>query len=287
MVPNMIDFDSSAPEHPAWTDAISLWLLGMNAAGQPATTIRLRRYQLRRLARELAPVGPWDVEPVQLVAWMGRQTWPSNHTRCSFRAGIRRFYAWAVDAGFTMSDPSRALPRVRPPRAVPRPADERAYRHALAAAPERERLMLRLAGELGMRRGEVAVAHGRDLIDTPNGAVLIAHGKGDKLRPLPTPPGLAAIIRRVAAANDGYLFPGQIDGHLSAGHVGKLVARLLPGVWTMHSLRHRFGSALRVVGGDVAAARELLGHEHLNTTQGYYFVGDDGLRELVEAVGRL
>jgi hypothetical protein len=36
--------------------------------------------------------------------------------------------------------------------------------------------MLRLAGEAGMRRGEVARVHTRDLLESTGGAQLVVHG---------------------------------------------------------------------------------------------------------------
>lgn len=41
----------------------------------------------------------------------------------------------------------------------------------------------------------------------------------------------------------GHVFPGRIDGHLSAAYVGKRISKLLPPNWTAHTLRHRFASA--------------------------------------------
>jgi hypothetical protein len=40
--------------------------------------------------------------------------------------------------------------------------------------------MLRLAAEAGLRRGEVAVMHTRDLLDGIDGAQLLVHGKGGR-----------------------------------------------------------------------------------------------------------
>ena len=53
------------------------------------------------------------------------------------------------------------------------------WRAALAKASPRELLMIRLAGEAGLRRGEVAKCHRDDLIEDPRGAALIVHGKGE------------------------------------------------------------------------------------------------------------
>ncbi len=106
-------------------------------------------------------------------------------TRRSYRTSVRQFYAWATDAGHVTASPAEKLPRVRPSTPNPHPASERAYTAALATADPRERLMLRLAAELGLRRGEVARVHSRDVLDDDGGWSLLVHGKGNRDRVLP------------------------------------------------------------------------------------------------------
>jgi integrase len=64
----------------------------------------------------------------------------------------------------------------------------------------------------------------------------LVHGKGGKLRIVPISDHLAFMIRETG---EGWVFPNHVGGHLTAGHVGKLIARMLPGDWTAHTLRHR------------------------------------------------
>lgn len=263
-----------------WTEAIAAWLLALRAAGRPKSTIGLRSYQLRRLAAAMAPAGPWEVTGEQLVAWVGAQDW-ARETRRSWRAGFRGFYRWAHGMGYVATDPALALPSVDPRPPKPRPAPEDVYRLALALSDDRVRLMLRLAAELGMRRGEVARAHRGDLERDLTGWTLRVQGKGDRLRRLPVSDGLAAAIR---ARGDGYLFPGNDGGHLSAPWVGKLVSRAMPEAWAMHSLRHRFGTVAYDVDQDLFAVQELLGHASPVTTRLYVLVPQERLRRTVLAV---
>lgn len=225
---------------------------------------------------------PWTVTSGQLVQWAGRQEW-SRETRRSFRSSALSFYRWAVDAGHVDVNPADKLPRVKPSDPAPRPAPETAYVRALLSAPPRERLMLRLAAELGMRRGEVAQAHADDLTRDLLGWSLVTHGKGGKDRTLPLPDDLAAELRQLGP---GYFFPGGQDGHLGAAWVGKLVARLLPGAHTMHALRHKFATDVYSVNRDILVTQELLGHASPVTTRRYVKVPGAELRDTVNAAQR-
>jgi integrase len=88
----------------------------------------------------------------------------------------------------------------------------------------------------------------------------------------------------VILAARGYLFPGQIGGHVSAAHVGKLVSGLLPDRWTTHTLRHRFATRAYAIDHDLFTVQELLGHASADTTRRYVLVPDDAKRRLVAAV---
>lgn len=153
---------------------------------------------------------------------------------------------------------------------------------ALSVAPPAVQLMVRLAAEVGARRGEVAqVRPDRDLIEDLVGWSIVLHGKGDKDRVVPLPAALAAQLR---AAGPGWLFPGNDGGHLSPRWVGTLVKRALPEPWTMHSLRHRAATRWwEQSGGDVFLVQELLGHASPVTTKLYVKVPNEKARLVVEA----
>lgn len=271
-----------------WEAAVGAWLVSLRAAGRPYTTIRLRSYQLSRLARDVAPAGPWELSGDELVQWIGSQGW-SNDTMASFRSAVRTFYRWATQTGRAKRSPARLLPHVRPAGPNPKPVPNIIYHEALARADDRVRMMLRLAAELGMRCAEVACSASDDLERDLLGWSMVVHGKGGKIRTVPVPAELERAIRaRVAVIGPGWLFPSREGGHLCPARVGRLVAEALPGGWTMHKLRHRFATALHeAVAGDLLIVREALGHESLETTRRYVRASSAKLRAGVEAVGRL
>lgn len=263
----------------AWAMELQAWSLSLRAASRPETTIRTRLEHLRWCAVAHRDVSPWAVTLDDLTAWLGTRSW-ARETRRGVRASLRAFYAWGVATGRTASSPAVGLPSVPPSRPNPRPTPDAAFRAALAAGSERERLMLRLAAECGLRRAEVAVVHSRDLVEDGGGWSLVVHGKGQRDRVVPLPPGLAAELRRLPA---GWAFPGDDGGHLSPRWVGKLVGRLLPDGWTMHTLRHRAATRWYGVSRDLLVTSELLGHASPVTTRVYVRLPDDARRAAVLA----
>lgn len=261
-----------------WTDGFDAEL---RAASRPVSTRKLRRYHLRRLAAEHPGLEPADVTRQHLVEYLGGHTW-SAETRRSYRATYRLFFRWARAVGKVDIDPAATLPPITPPRGMPRPAPDVAVREAILVSGERERLMVELIADTGIRRFECAQARREDVIaDYDGGYSLWVRGKGGRERAVPLPDVLAARIRRMPP---GHLFPGQIDGHLSARRVGELVAYALPGHWTAHTLRHRYATLAYQRSGDLRAVQELLGHAKPETTARYTLVAPPTLRSVASAV---
>lgn len=269
---------------PAWAPLIDDYLLSLAAVGQLTTTIGYRRALLCRIARGL-DCPPDAVTGERLVAWFGQQTHWSIETRRSYRAAARGFFAWAYKAGRVTVYLADELPRVRQRKAPPRPAPDHAWRAALEAADDRVRIMLRLAGEAGLRRAEVARVHHHDLVEGDSGWSLLVHGKGDKKRLVPISDSLADAMRqaRTRCPAGGWLFPTGLGGHLTASRVGRLVAGALPDGWTMHTLRHRFATRAYRGTRNLRAVQMLLGHESIVTTERYTAVDDDETRAAMEA----
>src|SRR5690625_4215234 len=264
-----------------WSEAIGTWAVAMRGAGLAASTIATRTEHLRWLSQAV-DVDPWQVTTAMLVAWMGTRAW-ARETRRGVRSSLRGFYGWAYQAGHVPASPAAGLPPVKPAEPRPRPATDSDYRAALARANERDRLMLRLAAEAGLRRAEVAQVHERDMFQDLGGWSLVVHGKGERQRLVPLSPGLALALRtRLHQVGGGYAFPGDYGGgHLSPRWVGKVVARLLPAGVTMHALRHRFAPRAYAVDRDLLTVQQLLGHASPVTTRVYVQVPNEALRRTV------
>lgn len=262
-----------------WGQAIDEYLAEQTAAGAPATTRYTRRQHLEHLARR-APQGPWQLTGPELVAYAAAQTW-AVETRRGRRSTFLSFWRWAVATGRTSQNPALALPRVKAAIGRARPTPESVYRQAVASGDVRARLILRLAAEVGLRRSEIARIHSRDLLEDLVGWSLVVHGKGNRERVVPLPDGLARVLCALPA---GYAFPGDDGGHLSPRWVGKIATRLLPGDFTLHTLRHRFATLAYQVDRDVFVVQELLGHSSPATTRRYVQTQPENLRRTVLAV---
>ena len=270
-----------------WADAIYDYMSAQIAAGYPATTQYTRRQHLEHLARRIG-VPPWEVTSDQLIEFAADQEWKPE-TRRSRRTTFQSFWSWAMLTGRTSSNPAIALTRVKLPRPAPRPVPERIYLQAYAKATDLERVWMQLAYDHGLRRGEIAQVHARDVLESwatdeagnrIRAYSLVVHGKGAVERTVPLVPRTALGV--LDHAQGGWLTPGDHDGHVSARWLGKRVNRLLPDGWTIHTLRHGAGTKFNLHGGLLVAQR-MLGHASVATTQVYCAMPDESLRDTVYA----
>lgn len=85
-----------------------------------------------------------------------------------------------------------------------------------------------------------------DLVDDLMGMSLMMHGKGKKDRLVPLTDRLT---REIGKLETGWLFPGDVNGHICADTV-YLRVREATG-WPPHALRRRFATAVWKATGDL------------------------------------
>lgn len=271
-----------------WDAALHGYVAYMIAIGRPKTTRDLRQYQVAYLAKSIN-LPPRRITHDDLIEWFAIHEEWKPETRRSYRSGVRGFFAWACNHGIVDEDPALDLPQVKVPRAAARPAPDAVFKEAILASDPRTSIMLRLAGEAGLRRAEVAKVHTRDLRYSPDGAQLLVHGKGSRERVVPITTGLAACIAAgpagysPGAPKGGWLFPSQRGGHVSPQWVGVLCSNAMPDIWTAHKLRHRFASKAYRGTRNIRAVQELLGHSNVAITERYTAVDDDEMRAAMMA----
>lgn len=269
-----------------WEKAIDSWCRWLKLTGMAKTSIRLRRGHIRVMARRSGTDRPSEIDLGILVEFCGDNDWSNDH-RKAMRTSLRAFFDWCVEQQLCSHNPAQALPKVKESPPNPKPTPDTVWFDLLEKATPRIRLMALLAGEAGMRRAEVAVAHFDDLLHDDTGYSLIVHGKGNKQRVVPITDDLAQAI--IDHGESGYLFPGTdkwgnvLRDHVSPEHVGVVVGKLMPKGWSMHKLRHRYATLGHAGTRDIRAVQEALGHASVATTQKYVATTPGDLRKVSEA----
>ena len=274
------DHTTLMPVPQSWDTALHTFEVALRAAGRRETTIGTRLSHIRQMARALPRTAPAEVSADQLLEWAAARDW-APETRHSYYVSIRAFYAaLRIDPS-----PADALPTISRPVPPPRPTPERVYRDALAAADERTRAILILAGAAGLRRGEIVRVNIADLSDDGANPFLLVRAKGGHDRLIPVTAEIAALIRTRCAADpdSGWAFPSRDGGHIRPRWASKLAARVLPPGWSLHSLRHRFATTAYSADRDLLAVQRLLGHSSVATTQRYTAPPDDAMRRALDA----
>lgn len=268
------------PTPPSWVEPVGAYLGWLRGVRRAEGTVYQHGYHLRRFARDTG-LDPWPVTLEQLVAYLAERDDLGASARRTLRQVLRGFYSWGHIVGRWPENPAAHIPSIRGDRGIPRPAPEHSVKVGLSTHDERTRLMIELAVGAGLRCREICQVRTDDVVDDLVGHSLIVRGKGDRMRVVPIAPALAYAIRKRPA---GYLFPGRIEGHLSAARVSELVSEALPPGVTAHQLRHRYATRAYQRGGrDISAVQLLLGHAYVTTTQVYVAVDDDAVRRAAMA----
>lgn len=268
------------PNHPIDSTARA-WIQGRLARDDiaPATA---RSYG-EHLAMLAVAVGPdreiADITTEQLEAWLAGMVRPDGQpvagtTRNTRMATVRSFYRWAVERGMVGRDPTRLVRRSRVRQGPPRRMPAEQIAAVLDAAPFRSRVIVTVAVQLMVRRGELArmrVEHW----DRGAGTLLVL-GKGGRDRVLPVP------VEAVEALS-AWLADGRLSGPMwpSSHRPGRgLSERTISAVVTraaaaagvglhLHALRHTGASDMAAAGAPVETIRHALGHSSLATTSIY------------------
>ncbi len=153
---------------------------------------------------------------------------------------------------------------------------------------ERDYCILTIFLNCGLRISEVV---GLNLSDISSDHLLI-HGKGNKERVVYINDACAeslkdyyAIRKNIAAIDKNAFFLSSRRTRISKSTVHSLVKRHISAAgldsnkYSAHKLRHTAATLMLHSGVDVRTLQELLGHEHLNTTEIYTHVESEGLRE--------
>lgn len=155
-------------------------------------------------------------------------------------------------------------------------------RRLIAAAPcRRDRVLIRLLAETGLRRHEVVQLSVGD-IDVGSRLIVVRNGKGNKLRVVPITAQLAGEIGELTSVSrSGAVFVSRQVRPLSLRQINRIVAGVgkRAGIHhpnpryrevTCHLLRHTFARLWKAHGGSIESLSKILGHSSVKTTWDAY-----------------
>lgn len=203
-------------------------------------------------------------------------------SRRSYYTTVSMWLRWCHAEGLIDGpDPTLGIRKPREPRTVPRNLSHESIDAAIAHADQRQRTIVLLMVQLGLRRGEVARLRVED-VDLVNRVARI-RGKGDHERVLPLPAQVVSELRRHVSAyrlTSGPIIRSHVneDRGVSPATIGSIVGRLLydAGVkshgWDRvsgHSFRHSAAADMLRGGAHVRDVQAVLGHSSIATTERY------------------
>jgi site-specific recombinase XerD len=259
------------------------------------STVRVRRLQLQRIARQLDPITIVAATEDDLVRWYDNLPGAAE-TRASYASAVHGIYRWMTVLARPKvrdDDPSLVLERPRIPQAAPRPMLDRHYELALACAvsdPEMY-LWLGLMGCSGLRCCEVAWMQVSDVEQLDRGGLLHITGKGGKQRTVPAGEMLMLTMRPFLRGR-GPVFTRPSDGRAHTPNaVSRRVAKFLdevgvPAPARAHSIRHRFGTDYHSIDPDLYRQAKLMGHGSVETTQLYTEISPAEAAKYIEELTR-
>jgi integrase/recombinase XerC len=213
---------------------------------------------------------------------------------------LRSFFKFTVRRGFLQVNPAKNIITPKLEKKLPQVLDEQTAR-ALMEAPDQETFagvrdtaLLELLYSTGMRRGELV---GLNLSDVDyRQSIVKVTGKGNKQRMLPFgSKAKTALLRYVrlreqspsVSKNEHAVFISEKGVRLYPTAVNEIVKKYLARISEIkqkspHVLRHSFATHLLDRGADIAAVKELLGHERLSTTQIYTHLTSERLKKVYQ-----
>lgn len=275
--------DATPAAQPALQEPPELlaYLARLRLAGMRPTTGRTRRVVLLAFLATLDGRGLLEGTRGDVEVFVGRADLKAQSRR-AYLSTLKSFYAWAVDEEHLTADPTRRVPAVRVPRAVPRPIGGDNLDKALSRGNPRMRAWLLLMSLAGLRCVEVSRLRPQDLAPAGTGSLLfLRECKGGGSATVPAHP---MILEALAALpiRDGLWWD------VSADSVSRQVNAHLRGCGvldTAHSLRHFAGTSwYRASGHDLLTTATLLRHASVTTSQIYAQLDPERPAEVVNAV---
>lgn len=266
--------------------AADLFIAAKAAEGASPRTLEWYRMIVGRAVRRFGADRPVDrVSAAELRVWLLelRDTL-APESIAGYVRGLKAFGNWCAAEELATAPGFRALRRPHVPRRLIAPFSDAELQRLLALAEPRERALVFLLLDTGLRLAEVASLRVGDL--RPDGTIRVM-GKGatERIVPLGTT-ARRALLRYVAdrppVGPADPLFVGRRGGVLGRRGIQVAIARLgrRAGVGTRcspHTFRHTFARGYLVNGGDVFSLQQILGHATLDMVRRYVTLSETDL----------
>jgi site-specific recombinase XerD len=243
----------------------------LRASGRAIRTIEVYRQTVDQLC---AAMDPTEATPADVEAWLADMN-VAPKTLGQYLVRCRGFFRWMVREGYRESNPCDAIdpPKVAP--SLPRPLPIEYLQTMWGVASPKERAWIALGYFCGLRAGEAVQVAVEDIVDGPALRVI---GKGGRARRVPLRPEVLEALTAYGWPESGRFFPTANRKSASVA-IGRLLREVgAPPIYSMHSLRHAFGTGLYRSSRDIRLVQELMGHSSLNTTQMYVAFDDEQAR---------
>lgn len=229
----------------------------------------------------------------------------SGHAKSSIArklAAFRSFFKYLTKRGIIETDPSESIRAPKQSRTLPKVVNEDVIGH-LMNAPDvsnplglRDRAVLETLYATGMRVSELMSLRVGDISDGVDEIAVIGKRNKQRIvllgsRAMDALSTYISIARPQLAAKSknstDALFLGRLGTTMVARTVQRIVDKYVEQVSgtlniSPHTLRHSFATHLMDHGADLRSVQELLGHEHVTTTQIYTHVSRERLKEVYD-----
>ncbi|MBM3713044.1 MAG: hypothetical protein FJW56_06365 [Actinobacteria bacterium] len=153
----------------------------------------------------------------------------------------------------------------------------------------RDLLIIHLGIDCGLRKSEILNLKWED-IDFTNSMIYIRVSKGGKSRKVPFNADIKRLFlnyRKKTKQYIGKVIKGSFGKKITSCALQNIVVGIYKksGVYReglcIHSLRHSYAERLRKKGTDIVTIAKLLGHSRIDTTQTYFHVTEDDIKNAV------